>query len=225
MSTTPVWLYEFVSTTPPATPAQNGIMTFGLDVDTLATNPIGKYGNIHFPGVPFVASLSCVTPPTTATAIFDVKFSHDNGVTWTSIFPTNAYQYPVGATGFRLFTSFAHVTFAVGDLFRVDVLQSGGAVGIEGVIRWAPLSAPVQRIISGRAKITSGTGGGGGGGGGTPGYTAQTITGKAKIGYHTTNATIPGKARISVTTTRTLSSKARINKLHNQTITGVARIT
>jgi hypothetical protein len=223
MSTTPVWLYEFVSTTPPAMPAQNGIMTFGLDVDTVATNPIGKYGNIHFAGVPFVASLSCVTPPTTATAIFDVKFSHDNGVTWTSIFPTNAYQYTVGTTGFKLFTSFAAVTFAVGDLFRVDVLQSGGAAGIEGVVRWAPLSAPVQRIISGRAKITGGTSGGGGGGG-VP-ATLKTITGKARIGYLTTDVTIPGKARISVTTTRTLSGKARINNLQNKTITGVARIT
>jgi hypothetical protein len=216
---TPVWLYEFVGTTP-ATQPSLGIMTFGLDVDTVATNPIGKYGNIHFPGVPFVASLSCVTPPTSATAIFDVKFSHDNGVTWTSIFPTNAYQYPVGITGFKLFTSFAAVTFAVGDLFRVDVLQSGGAAGIEGVVRWGPVPAPTQRTITGVAKITGGTGGGG-----TGATTRRTITGKAKIGYRTTNATIPGKARISVTTTRTLSGKARINNLHNQTITGVARIT
>ena len=63
-----------------------GIVTFGLDDDTVVTNAIGKFGNVQFAGSPFVASLSCVTGPTTADAIFDVLKSHDNGATFTSIF-------------------------------------------------------------------------------------------------------------------------------------------
>jgi hypothetical protein len=114
-----------------------GMMTFGLDDDTVGTNSVGKYGNIQFSGQPFIGSISCVTPPATANAQFDVLFSHDNGSTWTSIFLTsNPLVYPASAHGLVQFAVFANVTFAVGDLLRVDTIASGGAKGITGVIRW-----------------------------------------------------------------------------------------
>ena len=115
-----------------------GIVTFGLDTDTTGTNTPGKYGNVQFPGAPATASISCVTGPAMADAIFDVKFSHDNGSTWNSIFLSGSpFRFTSGSTGIVEFAGiFAAVTFAVGDLLRVDTIQSGGAQGITGVIKW-----------------------------------------------------------------------------------------
>lgn len=116
-----------------------GIVTFGLDADYVGTNTPQHYGNIEYVGSPIHASISCVVPPTTAPAIFDVLFSHDNGLTWTSIFVSgNPFRYPTTAIGLVQFAGvFAAVAFAVGDILRVDTVQSGGAFGITGVVRWA----------------------------------------------------------------------------------------
>jgi hypothetical protein len=113
------------------------MVTFGLDDDTVGTNSVGKYGNVQFAGKPFIGSISCVTPPTTANAQFDVLFSHDNGTTWTSLFlSSNPLVYPTTGKGLVQFAVFANVTLSVGDILRVDTVQSGGAKGITGVIRW-----------------------------------------------------------------------------------------
>ena len=116
-----------------------GIMTFGLDDDTVGANAPGHYGNIEIPGVPVHASISCVTPPTSAAAIFDVLLSTDNGATWNSIFVTGSpFTYPTTATGLVQFSGIfaTTATFAIGNMLRVDVIQSGGAQGITGVVRW-----------------------------------------------------------------------------------------
>jgi hypothetical protein len=49
---------------------------------------------------------------------------------------SNPLVYPASAHGLVQFAVFANVTFAVGDLLRVDTIASGGAKGITGVIRW-----------------------------------------------------------------------------------------
>jgi hypothetical protein len=116
-----------------------GIVTFGLSDDKVGTNTPEHYGNVHWPGLPVAGSLSCVTPPTTADAVFDVLVSHDRGATWSSIFSGgHPFRFPAGSSAdiVEFEGIFGQFSFAVGDLLRVDTIQSGGAKGITGVIRW-----------------------------------------------------------------------------------------
>jgi hypothetical protein len=116
-----------------------GIVTFGLGDDTVGTNTPEHYGNVQWPGAPVAASLSCVTLPTSGAAVFDVLASHDGGVTWNTIFLSgHPFRFPSGsAVDIVEFEGiFGQISFAVGDLLRVDTIQSGGAKGITGVVRW-----------------------------------------------------------------------------------------
>ena len=117
-----------------------GVVTFGLDNDTTGANTPGKYGNVIFPGTPFIANLSCVTVPTTADAVFDVLISHDKGITFNTMFNSgNPFRFPMGSSVhvIEFNTIFNGMTLALDDLIRVDTLQSGSATGITGVIKWA----------------------------------------------------------------------------------------
>jgi len=120
--------------------APAGTMTFGLDLDQpVGPNAVGKYGNVISPGKPFIANLSCVTVPGNNNTVLDVQYSHDKGNNWNSIFlPGNLFAFPMNSTVhvIEFDTIFASVSLAIDDLLRVDILQTGGAQGITGVIKW-----------------------------------------------------------------------------------------
>ena len=119
--------------------ASYGVVTFGLDTDAVGTNSVGKYGNVIQGGIPFIANLSCVTIPTTADAVFDVLVSHDKGATFSTIFnPGNPFRFTMGASVhvIEFDNVFLNTPLMIDDLIRVDTIQSGGAAGITGVIKW-----------------------------------------------------------------------------------------
>lgn len=126
--------------TPAAAPLQvsgaKGIITFGVDDDTVGSNVIGKYGVVPFAFSPNLGQISVVGLPTTADAQWDIQRSGDKGLTWSSIFALGSPKvtFPMGGTVFEVtFGGFA-TGLGKGDLVRLDGLFSGGATGVVIVI-------------------------------------------------------------------------------------------
>jgi hypothetical protein len=76
-------------------------------------------------------TISAKAAPSTAAFIADILVSTNNGSTWTTIFPTLKPTLPVSSNAVVLNPSFAIASLAIGNMIRVDVLQSDGASGIE----------------------------------------------------------------------------------------------
>lgn len=66
--------------------ASTAAFTFGLENDTVGSNACNKYGNVLKKCSLLAAMVSCVTPPSTADMILDIKYSSDGGETWWSVF-------------------------------------------------------------------------------------------------------------------------------------------
>ncbi len=113
--------------------AEVGIITFGVDDDSTGENLIGKYGIVLRGFVPGLFGFTAVTPPTSANTIFEIWFSRDNGATFAfagrATFATTATGNSVTTVAFNV-----GFIFKVGDLIRLDGIQSGGAQGLVLVV-------------------------------------------------------------------------------------------
>lgn len=131
-----------------------GQVTFGLDTDG-EPGPNGDKKNIPnkyycalVPGYPYIGAFTCVDPPAASppvSSILDVLVSHDKGLTWHTLAPpvspplsppAHGFVYKVTDTGAVLLTAFSTEHLQVGDILRIDEVQTGGASGITLEIRW-----------------------------------------------------------------------------------------
>lgn len=106
-----------------------GIITFGFDSDSTGTNIIGKYGIVKQAFTPGKFGFAAVTPPTGTDTIVDIMYSRDNGGTFSA---AGRATFSHLATGNSVTTVLmaGGFSFKIGDLVRLDGIQSGGASGL-----------------------------------------------------------------------------------------------
>ena len=116
-------------------------ITIALPDDTVGTDVVPQHGHIVSAGAPFLASISAKDPTAmTGRTVIDILYSRDQTTTWVSIFPDGNDSKLIldqGFVGMKFITGFLpDKSFKVGDLIRVDVLEGGGAIGIEMVLQY-----------------------------------------------------------------------------------------
>lgn len=106
-----------------------GIITFGFDSDSTGTNIIGKYGIVKQAFTPGKFGFAAVAPPTGTDTIVDIMYSRDNGGTFSA---AGRATFSHLATGNSVTTVLmaGGFSFKIGDLVRLDGIQSGGASGL-----------------------------------------------------------------------------------------------
>jgi len=125
-------------------------LNFGIDDDTVGTDVISKFAPFKGDGQAYTGYVTIDRLGTTETVI-DALFSADKGATWNSLFGPNDGDKIVIPAAFgdqdvnfdanprvREITNFAENAIKKGWIARLDVLQSGGATGIEIYLRGKP---------------------------------------------------------------------------------------
>jgi hypothetical protein len=150
-------------------------LNFGIDDDTVGTDPISKYAVVKAEGRLFMGyvTVNTLAAEGSVDTIIDVEFSDDKGETWTSLFVPSAGNIyniiiPAEASGtdqdvnyvanprVREIGNFADINLKKGWITRLNVLQSGGATGIAVYLAGKPSGTRGQQLnygLSGTAII------------------------------------------------------------------------
>lgn len=140
-------------------------LNFGIDDDTAGVDPIGKFAPFTGDGQAFTGYVT-VERIGPAETIIDVLFSSDFGENWTSLFGTNNANKIIIPAEYldqdiywgenprvREITNFAENAIKKGWIARLDVIQSGGATGIEVYLEGKPSGARGTQLTFDTAGI------------------------------------------------------------------------